>query len=424
VLETSASKIARKTGKPYIIDNFVDAHPDNRLNVMNALKAHGLHDEELVYDPKQPDRALGSVLVGPQYTLKLKHQVDTKLKVRGGGHDLENRQYKYDLDRQPGHGGDGGGQGVGGLELYALLGHNARHNIREMSTYKSDMQTEDFWEQIMMGGEPPPPKVPFSYHKFESLLKGLGVNVEKEGTKVRLTPMTNAEVLKLADHGKNEIKDGSRTIKGKGLSRVIEKLIPEKDGIFDINATGGMGGTKWSYIRIAEPMPNPIFVGSKQHKGPIPVLLNLRVEQIDDIVSGKTTLHGKTGGPAIADALKQIHVDKEITSALEELRTKRGDALDRANRKLKMLRALKEAKLVPVDAYMLNYLPVVPPIVRPVALGKKALVNTGLNDLYKNFAILNDKLGKYNPMFPESIQQELRRDLWNGFKAIQGVGRF
>jgi DNA-directed RNA polymerase subunit beta' len=424
VLETAASKIAKKTGKPYIIDNFAVGQPDNRSKVLSELKTHGLSDEELVYDPKRPDRPLGSVLVGPQYTLKLKHQVEKKLTVRGGGTDLDNRSYKYDLDNQPEHGGAHGGQGVGALELYALLGHNARHNIREMSTYKSDKQSEDFWTKIMQGVEPPPPSIPFSYHKFGHLIRGLGVNMEKEGTRVRLTPMTNSEVLRLAGDGKNEIKDGSKAIKAKGLSRTIEKLIPEKDGIFDLNATGGIGGTKWSYIRIAEPMPNPIFVGSKQNKGPIPTFLNLKVDQIDSIVSGKSTLHGKTGGPAIADALRQINVDKEIAATQEELSTKRGDALDRANRKIKMLKALKEAKLTPVEAYMLDYLPVVPPIVRPIALGKKTLVNTGLNDLYKNFAIINDKLGKYNPIFPEEIRQDLRRDLWNGFKALQGVGRF
>lgn len=420
ILETAAGKIAEKTGKPYVVDNFSSAHNDYRAQVQHELKQHGLHDEELVYDPKYPGRALGSVLVGPQYMLKLKHQVEKKLSVRGGGTDINNRPYGYTLDKQPEHGGARGGQGFGALESYSLLAHNARNNLREMATYKSDMQNEDFWDQIMRGAEPPPPRVPFSYEKFKNLLEGLGANVTKEGTSVRLTPMTDREVLKLAGNGKNEIKDGTRVL----LARAAPALRPEKGGIFDIHATGGLSGTKWSFIRMSEPMPNPLFVGSEQQRGPVPALLGLRVEDIDAVMGGKKQIDGKVGGRAIYDALKKIDVDKELTETKAALTHKRGDALDRLNRKVKVLQMLKDEGLKPHEAFVLNYLPVIPPVFRPITRTRSTIAQSGLNNLYRNFANLNQSLGSLNEFVPDATKNEVRQRLWNGFKALQSVGKF
>ena len=419
MLETAAGKIAQKTGKTYVVDNFAGPDHDYRQQVLDDLKTHGLTDEEQVFDPTDVRKALGSVLVGPQYLLKLKHQVEKKLTSRGGGTTVDNRGLPYDSDRQPKKGGPHGGQGFGQLDFYTLLGHNARHNIRELATYKSDMQDQTFWSMIQEGHEPPPPKPPFSYQKFTALLQGLGVNVTKDGTAVRLLPMTNKEILRAAGNGKNEIKEGNKTILSKNLK-------PEAGGLFDPMATGGMDGDKWSYMKLVEPVPNPIFVGQGTNKpGPVPVLLGLKMKEIDDIMAGRMVIEGKLGGAGIEAALKKIDVAKEIDALKAELPHLGGATLDRTNKKLKYLLALKEAGLRPDEAYILHNIPILPPKFRPAIPTAKGDINYGpLNGLYKNIALVNSKLKEVlKDMLPEH-QNPKRAQLWDAVRALESVGNY
>lgn len=419
LLETAAGKIAEKTGKPYVVNNFAGPDHDYRAHVENELKQHGINDEEHVYDPKNPAKVMGSALVGPQYLLKLRHQVEKKLSVRGGGSTLDNKPLSYSLDRQPVKGGIHGGQGFGQLELYSMLGHGARHNIREMSSYKSDKQDDAFWARIQQGFEPPPPQVPFSYRKFEALLKGAGINVQKEGTQIRLLPLTDRETLRLANNGKNEITKGRYLLRAKDLKE-------EKGGLFDPHATGGVEGDKWSFIRMAEPLPSPIFVGAGNRPGPIPTLLHLKLEDVDAIMSGKQELEGKTGGAAIKAALAKVDVDKELKISKERLKTVKGAQLDRLHKKVKFLQALKENGLSPVEAYMTHYLPVIPPVFRPATPTDRGDVNFApLNQHYKNFSILNQALQEFDPkVMPESEKKPLQGGLWEAYKALQAVGDY
>jgi DNA-directed RNA polymerase subunit beta' len=421
MLETLAGKIAQKIGKPYVVNNFGSAVSDYRTGIEHELKAHGIPDEEMVFDPKDTRRPLGSVAVGPQYILKLKHQVEKKLTARGGGTSVEGKRLSSDIDHQPpkGSGVPGGGQGFGALEMYGLLGHNARHNIREMATYKSDAQDIPFWNMIQEGHEPPPPKAPFSYHKFTALLNGLGVNVTKEGTNVRLMPMTSKEVLQLAGNGRNEITAGAKTIRSKDLK-------PEPGGLFDPHITGGIDGKQWSFLRLAEPVPNPIFVGAGNKPGPVPVLLGLKMKELDEVMHGKRELHSKTGGAAIEEALKKVDVDSSIEALRKDLPTLTGSALDRSNKKLKYLQALKSVGMKPSDAYILKYLPVLPPTFRPATTTPTGDVNYApLNGLYKNISLINDELKNFDyKTFSAEHAHPLRTQLWDAMKALQSVGDY
>lgn len=417
ILETAAGKIAEKTGKPYIVNNFAGPNHDYRKQVMEELKAHKISDEEMVFDPKNPAKPLGSVLVGPQHLLKLKHQVEKKLTVRGGGTDLSGKGLPYDVDRQPMKGGERGGQGFGALDLYALLGHDARHNLREMATYKSDFQDTTFWNMVQEGHEPPPPKAPFSYTKFVGLLNGLGVNVEKKGTALQLTPFTDKQVVGLAGGKSGELKSAHLALRAKDLKE-------EKGGLFDPQATGGLSGNKWSYIPLTEPLPNPIFVGSNNRPGPIPTLLGLKLKELDDVMHGTTKLHGKSGGDGILDALKKINVETEIEDIRKKIPNLSGAELDRHNKKLKYLLALKEANLKPHEAYMMHNVPVIPPVFRPATVTSKGDVQySSLNGLYKNIAILNNKLSEVDPTkFSAEHSAPLRWQLYDSLKALQSVG--
>ncbi len=417
VLETAVGKIAEKTGKPYIVNNFSGPSHDYRAEVMKELKTHGLSDEEMIFDPKNPARPLGSILVGPQHLLKLKHQVEKKLTVRGGGTDLNGKGLPYDIDRTATKGGERGGQGFGALDLYALLGHDARNNLREMATYKSDFQDMTFWNMIQEGHEPPPPKAPFSYEKFVGLLHGLGVNVEKKGTALQLTPYTDKQIIALAGGKSGELKNPHLALRAKDLKE-------EKGGLFDPMATGGMSGGKWSYMTLHEPLPNPLFVGSNNRPGPVPTLLGLKLKELDEVMHGTRELNGKIGGEAIMAALKKIDVPGDIVTLRKALPNLSGAELDRSNKKLKYLLALKDSELKPHEAYMMNYVPVLPPHFRPATVTQKGDVQySSLNGLYKNIAILNNKLAEVDPkMFTESHRAPIRWQLYDSLKALQSIG--
>lgn len=419
MLETAASKIAEKTGKPYIVNNFSGPNHDYRQQVLNDLAKHGISDEEMVYDPSDSKRPLGSVLVGPQYVLKLKHQVEKKLTVRGGGTTISGRPLPYDADKQPTKGGEHGGQGFGQLDMYALLGHDARHNIREMATYKSDMQDSVFWNMIQEGHEPPPPKAPFSYDKFVGLLKGMGLNVLKQGTGIRLLPMTHKEILEQAGNGRNEITKGNLLFRSKDLRE-------EAGGLFDPQATGGKDGTKWSFMRLAEPVPNPIFVGHGTKPGPVPVLLGWKMKDFEEVMAGNVSINGKTSGLAVEEALKKIDVDSAITKIKSEIASKTGSALDRDNKKLRYLMALKSANLKPHEAYILHSVPVIPPQFRPVTENHRGGITMApVNGLYKSVAIVNEQLKNFDSVtFTDDHKKPLREQLWNAMKALQSVGNY
>jgi DNA-directed RNA polymerase subunit beta' len=421
MLETAAAKIAKKTGKPYVVQNFGGAHVDYTEQVRKDLKDNGLSDQEDVFDGSTGKR-LGSALTGHQYIMKLKHQVEKKLSVRSEG-----PSYSPGDQAPTGTGTARPGQGIGQLEFYALLAHGARANLREMATYKSDAQYGekndpnahiDFWNRVRTGQPLPVPKAPFAYRKFEALLTGLGVNIKKEGHELVLTPLTDKGVLALSN---GEIPDPGRLLRGKD-AKELEK------GLFDPRITGGLPndvgkGLHWSHIVLAEPLPNPIFVGDQQHPGPAVILSGLPFKEFEEVARGEKYIDGKTGGTAIADILKKIDVKSELKKTREQLPSLRGTKLDKENRKAKYLMALDGLGLKPHEAYIMKYLPVLPPIFRPILpMPDGSLKFDDINHYYKSLGNINNQLKNKTKDLPDEINEDLRKQLYDYTKALQGLG--
>jgi DNA-directed RNA polymerase subunit beta' len=421
MLETAAAKIAMKTGKPYQTQNFVGGGVDYTEKLQKELADHGLSDQETIYDPS--GKKVGSALTGYQYIMKLQHQVEKKLAVRGGG----SPRNAYSIDHAPkGTGASHPGQGIGQLEFYSLLAHGARANLREMATYKSDWHMGerndpngpiDFWHRVMTGQPLPAPQAPFAYKKFETLLTGLGVNVKKEGNQLVLQPLTDKGVLALSN---GEIKDPGRVLRGKD-AKELEK------GIFDPKITGGLPndtgkGLKWSHITLAEPLPNPIFVGTKQHPGPAVVLSGLKFDEFEEIVRGKKYVDGKTGGPVIQGILKKIDVKTELKKVKEQIPTLRGTILDKANRKMKFLTALEGLGMKPHEAYIMNHVPVIPPIFRPIIpMQDGTLRFDDINHYYKSLGNVTTQLKSVPKELPDDQHQDLREQAYDLTKALAGI---
>lgn len=431
VLETAAGKIAQKTGKPYIVHNFA---PDTDVlsKIKKELKEHGLSDTEELIDPLSK-HSLGQVMVGPQHLLKLVHQVDKKLSVRSGMAGDH-----YDINLEPTGGGGSGGQSMGTLGMYALLAHGAKANIREMQTWKSegeDPQTNEgkkwksqhnqVWTAIQTGGALPTPRPTFAFQKFTDYLRGTGVNVEKRGHAFILSPMTDKQILSLSA---GALPKPTEILEAKGRKGAVDPR-PRPGGLFDEKLTGGHGGRKWSHIDLAEPIPNPIFESA------ISKLTELSKKQFQSIVSGEMGVSpagkivdnksGVTGGAGIKLLLDKIDVKRDLPAAKKELTNAKPARIDQLFKKVKYLQALEKAKLQPSEAYLLHHLPVIPPVMRPISMLQTGDIKyDDLNGLYSEFAQVNDKLKDsfLNKNLSDDLKKNLRKNLYDGVKAIMGLG--
>ena len=414
VLETAAAKIAEKTGVPYKIKNFLP-NSDLRKQVADDLKKHGLEDKELVIDPVTK-RPLGKVLTGPQHIIKLKHQVEKKMVARAGGPG-----YAYDRNLIPKGGGPHGAQSLGTLGLYAMLAHGAKANLREMQTIKSDAgQSDEFWAALQAGESLPAPRPTFAYNKLLGYMKGMGLNVKKEGNNLQIVPFTDKQVAEMSN---GEIKDAGKMVRAKDLK-------PEKGGLFDQKVTGGVDGTKWGHIRLPEAFPNPVFEKAIQS------LTGLTGKDYEAVIGGQKGLDPKTGslvdpekglvgGKAFEKVLGKIDVQQALKDAKSDLKSPglKGNRLDRAHKKVKYLTALNDAGMSATDAYMMRNIPVMPPVMRPLSQRPGGDLNVDdLNHMYKGIALSASRLKGMSKLLPEEEKSEIRADVYDGLKSLTGLG--
>jgi len=385
ILETAVAKVAEKTGKRILIDNF--SKRDNVQWAKDLLKKHGIKDKETVYDPIS-GKSIPGVLVGPQYTLKLFKSTETNYSARG----VED----YDVNQQPAGGGPEGAKKLGTMEVNALLAHGAKNILREAATLKGQ-RNDEFWRAYQLGLPLPQPKTTFAYDKFGSMLAGAGVRINKEGRYLRLAPLTDKEIDKMAP-----------TTISNGLMVRAKDLKAEIGGLFDPVATGGTTGQKWTKIHLEEPIVNPVF------ERPVQSLLGMGPRDFDKAIR-------EDGGAKIRKQLAALDVDKLHRSTKNELENATGATRDVLIKKLKYLDALKQTDLKPHEAYVLSRVPVIPPIFRPITPGRSGDLQIGdANYLYRDLILANESLAKSKDL-PILDQEDARKHLYNATKSLFGL---
>ena len=404
--ESAASKIALKTGKPYVIKNF-NAEAAN-TTVLAELKKHGLSDtEEMV---TADGKSLGKVSVGNPYILRLAKTGKTGFSARMPGQG-------YDVNRQPVKGGEEGAKALDQLTFFSMLSHGAKKNLLD-SHVKSE-RNDEFWHAIETGQIPPAPQQSFAFDKFVGMLKGAGVDVEKRGaSEYVLAPLTDKQTLKLS---KGKI-DEFNFLYGKNFKEI-------KGGLFDPAITGGLSGDRYAHITLPEKMPNPVFERA------IMSLTNLKEPTYRALVAGKSYLGkdgkltsermagSKTGGEAITELLKKIDIEGDVVKLKRQLRASKSDAdIEKLNRKIRYLTALKDLNLSPDEAYMRNHVPVVPPMFRPIQEIPGKMVVAPPNYLYQNLGILakayEHPVMKY---LDDSEKAQLRDETYKSSRALAGL---
>lgn len=403
ILETTASKIADKDGKPYIAKPFGG---DHTRKIKSELKKKGLKDHGKLIDK---DGEVDGVLTGKQYFFKLEHQVEKKLSARGAGPG-----YSYTLDGQPSRGDGQSGRAVGLGEMYAMLSHGAEANLAEMYTFKGDKQLES-WRAIENGTFLPPPEMPSSSERFVGMLRGMGVDLVEEKNMVKMVPFLDRQVKKIS----NGKIDDAVTLRAKDLKE-------EKGGLFDLKKTGGVVGEKWSHIQLEEPMPHPTFEKA------ILDVTKLKKNEFEDIMAGKRgVLNNKVvkadtpgaefGGLAIKKLLKSIDPESRLREIKEIAPKKKGSDLNKLHREARTLKSFKENK-IKLDEMVISNIPVMPPKFRPIVELPNGDLNVAdVNEHYRATILMNNQMKNFRgrPGLRDE-QNKVRRDLYESLRGTMG----
>lgn len=405
IYESAASKIAEKTGKPYVVHNFNGE--DTSKKITEEMKAHGVDDREEMFLPN--GKSLGKVSFGKPYILRLSKTGKSGFSARMPGTG-------YDINMQPTKGGEEGTKSLDLLTFYSMLSHGAKKNL--IDAHQKSEKNDEYWHAIETGKPIPAPKPTFVWNKFMSLLHGAGINPDKKGSEITLAPMTDTDVKKLSKGAITE----AEFLHGKDLKE-------RKGGFFDPVITGGLHGQNYAHLELHEALPNPIFESA------IRSLTNLTGPQYESIINGTkhvdkngalTASPGTetvTGGAGINRILSGIDLDKELTVTKAKLKIAREGDLNRLNKRVRYLTALKDLNLRPEQAYMRKLLPIVPPIYRPIYdMPNRGLQVAPANILYQNTSILNKSAQlPVMKLLSHEDKSELHEDLYSSTRAVAGL---
>ena len=410
MLETAAGKLAVKSGKTYSVDNFNSTDGSTVGRIRAELKAAGLKDAETITDPTT-GRKIAGVLVGPQHILKLKHMVSGKISGRNTIGDA------YTTSEQPGKGGSTSAQRIGALDTFSLLSGDATAFLHDVFGVKGQ-RNDDYWMALQTGTQPPPPKTPLVAEKFIAMLLASGMDLKQDGYTLRAMPLTD-----------NEVKRISHGVITNPTALKANTLAPERGGLFDKAATGGTVGSNWSHIELETPVVNPLLVdavvslGNFKTKKEYEKLMNGALSVSAAGVLQQDTKGMYTGAEGMKHILASLDLDKESTRAKSEAKTRRGAARDKAFRKLRYIKNLKELDMKPEEAYIQHVLPVLPPKFRQItAMDDGTLSVADANHGYREVLLINEQIKQLRDSgIAEDLIQPLKTELSKAAAGLSGT---
>lgn len=394
IIETAVGKVVAKTGVPIAVPQ--DDGLDRVQWAKDLLKEHKIKDKETVFDPIS-GKHIPDVFVGNQYTFKMFKSTDTNYAGRGVGPG-------YDVNLQPTRGGESGAKSIGKMEFNALIAHDARAILNEAANIKSE-KNDEYWRRLQLGLPPPAPSENFAFGKFQDMLIGSGINVKKDGNEFALAPLTDKDIDQMATGTvKNPLLVKTKTTSGGA------NIVAEKGGLFDPAVTGGMQGTRYAKIELAEPVINPIF------EEPVQRLLGLTKREM-------ISLRDEKGAAHIKSELNKLDLEAKQEELREVLKTSRGSTRNDALKQMKYIQALDKEGLKPGDAYILTKVPVTPPVVRPIMPNPDGTTLVAdANYLYRDILLANQSITELNPeLKTEQSEKENRKHIHAAVGALFGT---
>jgi DNA-directed RNA polymerase beta subunit/DNA-directed RNA polymerase beta' subunit len=411
--EAALGKIAKKTGKRYLLENFKEK--DNWKFVEGELKKHKMSVNEPLFDPntKKELKAWNPVtkryelpFIGNAYIHKSVHQTRKKFDARSIGTYSSVDMPSKDPEASHYIGSSASKanpKSVDRLTLYSLLAHGAKDVVKDMFNNKGQRR-DDVWDAIIHGRMIPSPVESTTTKKFNAMLKAAGINVESKGRFRQYLPITDADTLKLSS---GRIPKPNLFLRGKDLT-------PLKNGMFDPNLTGGSQNmTRYNHIDLGVKIPNPIT------KNAIKVMLDLSESDFNGILKGDKKVAGLSGMRFFEQRLKNLNTTSEIAKLEKQKGKAPKSKINMINRKLRYLKALEHNGLKPED-YLISKLPVIPTKFRPILpLPNGTIEPAPINNLYRDTALAvklsNEKI------FPNFLKDEARAELYNVVSGLAGV---
>ena len=388
--ETLLGKIAHKTGKPEVIPAFYNG--DRHQYVLDRLKQNRLNADDDFFDP-ETGRRIPNVVNGYSYIYKLKHMSESKESGRGTD--------EYSADDTPGGHGYAGSKRFGNLEVAALVGHGAFDTLLDAKLIRGQANS-DFWRSLRTGEIPTIPGEPLVQRKFFSHLQGAGVNVRKTPKGISVFALSNSDVSSLA--GPREVKSRD-TYEAKNFRPIDGGLFGQD--IFGIN------GDKWGYIKLDEPLPNPVMAA------PLAKLLRMSDKDFVDVASGQKEVDGMSNSTQLKDRLEHIDLAKESKTALKEFKEAPASKKDATLKRYVAVERMRRAGLNPAE-YMLDKIPVLPPIFRPVSSHGGLTMVADANYLYAQLLDARDDLRESRDL-PQEYQDKARANIYNKWQELTGL---
>lgn len=385
VQEASLGKVAIKTGKRFVLDEF-DTKRNNQKFTEDEMRKAGLatSGKEKVFNPYTGKT--NDMFVGNEYILKL-FSPEKSISARG-------TTGAYDTNRQPVKGGKEGSKALGLMELYALLGHNSEGLLQEFGTVKSE-KNADFWRNFEMGLANMPKNVPFTFDKFSNMLTAAGAQVQRTPDALSLVPVTDKTTDELTG---NRVITDAGTVKGPEL-----KVI--KDGLFDVKNTGGLEGSLWSRYELSDAIPHPLLSDILR------IILRKTKDEWPKFIAD-------TKGSEMKKLLDDVNLDETKQYLLERIKDKK--EISGSTSALRFLENLSKMPDTKLSDFVIKKLLVLPPKFRPmVKMTDGTQTVSDLNYLYMD-VINADKLLKQSKGIPV-LEADAKKNLVNSVDAFMGL---
>jgi DNA-directed RNA polymerase beta subunit len=389
--EAALGKIAKKHGKPYVVEGFPKG--SIRAFAIAELAKHGMSDTETITDPKT-GRKIPGVFVGVPYLMKLHHLAEGKESARSTG--------AYTSEGRPARGSYEGSKRLGFMELSALLSHGVPNFLEDAKLVRGQ-RNDEYWQMYRLGHTPPPPKISLAHEKFENSLRAAGVHLRKESTRTQLVPATKQEIETLAGSREITVPDTVDFDTGD----------PVPGGLFDVGVTGGRDGTHWGHVKLTSPIPSPLM------EDPLRSILGLTKKAYRDVLAGNQELNGHKGPHALQEALGAVEIPREIASTMEAIKSGKKSTRDADVKKLGYLKAMERMGIHPKDL-ILDKVPVIPPKYRPISKFEDMVLSADMNYLYKDLMEANKNVALHKEAF--GTEGDPRLQLYDALKAVQGIG--
>lgn len=392
LVEAMLGKVAAKTGKRYVLPGFMN---ENMVEfAKRELAQAGLTDREDLTDPTT-GVTIPQITVGNSYIVKMHHTAESKGGARATG--------AYTMDELPGGQGHDGSKLLGNLILGAIIGHGSTEVLKDMKLVKGQKNT-DFWRDFKLGRTPVMPSTPLIYDKFIASLQGAGINVHKEKNTTNIFALTNKDIN---DFAHAEVKNSD--------TYSANNMAPLPGGLFDPNIFGP-NGTQWGYIKLDEPVLNPVM------EDPIKLILGLTEADLEAVISGNKKLpNGLTGGLGLKKQLESINMKQAVQDALNDVKNATRTKRDKAVKKYRYLNSMLKHNAGPAD-FMLDKIPVIPPRFRRISQSGDLTMVADANYLYR--ALMDnqqDVRDARNAGLPEDMVGSGNLKIYKAFKAITGL---